>query len=79
MNQNNLAWISHRWQRDTRYYEVHLKQDLFGWVLIQNWGGIENRSGQQKTNPVAGYQDGLVKMEQIFKKRKQRRYQLCHY
>jgi hypothetical protein len=27
-------WISLRWERGTRYYEVHLQQDLFGeWVL----------------------------------------------
>jgi hypothetical protein len=32
-------WISLRWERGTRYYEVYLHQDLWGdWVLTQVWG-----------------------------------------
>jgi hypothetical protein len=31
-------WISLRWERGTRYYEVCLHQDLWGdWVLTQVW------------------------------------------
>ena len=33
-------WLASRWERDTRYYELHLRQDLFGdWVLTRVWGG----------------------------------------
>jgi hypothetical protein len=32
-------WISLRWEKGTRYYEVYLHQDLWGdWVLTQVWG-----------------------------------------
>lgn len=30
-------WLYARFERDTRYYELRLQQDLFGWVVIKVW------------------------------------------
>ena len=32
------------WETNTRYYEAHLCQDLFGvWIVDKKWGGKFNR------------------------------------
>jgi hypothetical protein len=77
MNTDQKEWISHRWQRETRYYEAHLKKDLFGWVVVRNWGGIGLPAGQRMSSPVMNYQDGLSKLKEIMRVRKQRKYSLC--
>jgi hypothetical protein len=34
-----IKWLHERWEKGTRYYEIHLHQDLWGdWVLTQVWG-----------------------------------------
>ena len=77
MNTDQNKWVSRRWQRETRYYEAHLKKDLFGWVVVRNWGGIGLRAGQRVSIPVINYQEGLLKLEEIMQVRKQRKYSLC--
>jgi len=40
-----------RWEKASRYYQIHLQTDLFGWVIIKRWGGIINEAtGQQRTS-----------------------------
>lgn len=75
-NVTNENWVSHRWHRDTRYYEAHLKRDLFGWVVVRNWGGIDNRTGRKMTKPVETYIEGLSQLKLIQTIRNKRRYQL---
>jgi hypothetical protein len=34
-----VEWRHSRWERDSRYYELRVQQDLFGhWLLIRVWG-----------------------------------------
>ena len=77
MKTKQKEWISHRWQRETRYYEAHLKKDLFGWVVVRNWGGIGLPAGQRISLPVISYQEGLIKLKEIMNIRKNRNYSLC--
>lgn len=50
-------WLYARFERDTRYYELRLQQDLFGWVVIKVWGRCDSRKGQRKVAPCAcGYE-----------------------
>ncbi len=78
MSSNSIeAWVSQRWQRDSRYYEAHLKRDLFGWVVVRNWGGIGQRTGRQMTLPVTDYHEGMAELQKISLTRGQRNYHLC--
>ena len=67
-----------RWQRDTRYYEALLQQDLFGWVVVRVWGGIGTRLGQVRTTPVNSYAEGTREVDKIIHQRAVRHYQLVH-
>lgn len=80
MNYSVESWHSHRWQHNNRYYEAHLKRDLFGgWVVVRQWGGINQRTGRGVTLPVMSYEEGLDELKTIFKYRKRRKYRLCCY
>jgi transposase len=47
------------WERGTRYYEVHLHQDLWGdWVLTQVWGRRGTELGRMVHTPCASYEKG---------------------
>lgn len=49
-----------RWEKDTRYYEAHLHQDLWdGWVLTHVWGRRGTRLGRIRQLPCASYAEGL--------------------
>ena len=54
-------WLASRWERDTRYYELHLRQDLFGdWVLTRVWGGKGTALGQIKHELCEVYAAGVA-------------------
>lgn len=68
-------WQRHRWQRETRYYEVLLQQDLWGaWLLTRRWGRIGTPMGQQKHEPVADLDEGQARLGAISRRREQRGY-----
>lgn len=71
-------WITHRWHKESRYYEAHLKRDLFGWVIVRNWGGIDKQTGSKMTKPVKSYSQGLAELTKIKATRKYRQYQLIN-
>jgi predicted DNA-binding WGR domain protein len=42
-----VEWLHSRWERDTRYYELRVQQDLFGhWLLTRVWGRKGSGLGQ---------------------------------
>jgi hypothetical protein len=46
---DTASWITRRWVRGTRYYRVHLEQDLWrGWLLTQVNGRIGTRLGRAR-------------------------------
>jgi hypothetical protein len=58
-------WISIHWERGTRYYEMHLQQDLYemhlqqdlfgDWVLTRVWGRRGTALGRIVHNPCVSY------------------------
>jgi hypothetical protein len=55
------SWITLRWTRGTRYFRVHLEQDLWsGWLLTQ----VNGRSGTR------------LALAAVAKRRRQRGYEL---
>jgi hypothetical protein len=70
-------WIGRRWQSPNRYYTAEIVQDLFGcWILRCCWGGLHNRNGNSKEESLSCYQEALMALHKIGKRREQRGYQL---
>lgn len=70
-----LKWIRLRWEKESRYYEAHLHQDLWGhWILTRVWGQRRSALGRVRHIPCASYEEGLIQLDQVRKRRKQRGY-----
>lgn len=70
-------WTYQRWQSSNRYYTAEIVQDLFGcWILRCGWGGLHNRKGNFNEEALASYDDALMELQKIGKRRTQRGYQL---
>jgi len=68
-------WQRRRWEKNTRYYEAYLQQDLWGqWILTRVWGRRGTLLGQVRHLPCASYADGLEQLAQLDKRRRQRGY-----
>ena len=68
-----------RWHRDRdyRYYEVFLQQDLLAaWVVTSVWGRRGSAAGGMRRQVVADYASGLTVLEAIKKRRVQHGYVL---
>lgn len=73
-------WISRRWEKRVgsfiRFYEVHLRPDLWGnWTVVQVWGRRNSALGRVITVPVTDYAAGLQLLQQISVRRQQRGYE----
>jgi hypothetical protein len=65
-----IKWLHERWKKGTRYYEIHLHQDLWGdWVLTQIWGQRGAALGQVRHSPCASYEEDITKRDEVRKKR----------
>jgi len=70
------GWIRRRWERETRYYEALIHQDLWGgWVITRSWGQIGARLGRVTHTPCASYADAEEELKVISKRRKSHQYQ----
>lgn len=68
-------WLASRWERDTRYYELHLRQDLFGdWVLTRVWGGKGTALGQIRHELCRNYASGVSLYAASIKRREKHGY-----
>ena len=74
LSNNELGYLATRWEKDTRYYQSILQQDLFGWVVIKRWGGIDRANGQQRVVPCENYARALAEYEKTKKRRLTRGY-----
>lgn len=64
-----------RWERDTRYYELRVQQDLFGdWLLTRIWGRKGTALGQIRHELCESYAAGIAKFAQAEVRRKQHGY-----
>jgi WGR domain len=71
------SWITLRWVRGTRYYRVHLEQDLWGaWLLTNVNGRIGSRLGRDRSTPLESIENALTALAAIAKRRRQRGYEL---
>jgi hypothetical protein len=71
------SWITLRWTRCTRYYRVHLEQDLFSsWVLTSVNGRSGTPLGCARWQPASTIDVALLSLAHIAKRRRQRGYEL---
>jgi hypothetical protein len=71
------GWERRRWERDSRYYETHMHQDLWGgWVLTRAWGRRETARGRIVHTPCNSYQEALRRLAAVASRRRRRRYGL---
>jgi hypothetical protein len=69
------SWITLRWTRGTRYYRVHLEQDLWArWLLTQVHGRIGSRLGRARSFEQPSIEAALCSLSAIAKRRRQRGY-----
>jgi hypothetical protein len=74
---DTASWITLRWTRGTRYFRVHLEQDLWHqWLLTQVNGRTGSRLGRYRATPSASIEDALVQLAAVAKRRRQRGYEL---
>jgi len=72
-------WMTLRWVRGTRYYRVHLEQDLWNeWLVTQVYGRIGTRLGRARALPAASIESALLRLAEIAKRRRQRGYELTN-
>jgi hypothetical protein len=70
-------WVTLRFERRTRYYRLHLEQDLWGaWCLTRVNGGRGRRSGGWLTTWPGSYEQGLARMADAAAHTRKREYQL---
>lgn len=71
-----MYWVN---SEKRRYYKAHLVVDLFNsWVLVTAWGGQDSHRGNMRSMLVESHADGLVKLQAIDKRRRQRGYRLVY-
>ncbi len=67
-----LRWV-HPEKR--RYYQADLIEDLLGdWSVVTAWGGLDSHRGQVRRAWVPSYADGIERLREIGKRRRQRGY-----
>jgi hypothetical protein len=72
---DTAAWITLRWTRGSRYYRVHLEQDLWdAWLLTQVNGRIGTPLGRARALPSPSLEDALLTLAAVAKRRRQRGY-----
>lgn len=71
------SWMTLRWIRGSRYYRVHLEQDLWSaWLITQVHGRIGTRLGRARAAQSPSIEAALLQLAAIAKRRRQRGYEL---
>lgn len=81
MQYKTKKWVEMRFERDTRYYLLMLKQDLFGqWIITKVNGQINNQLGKSRDERCETYDEALARFTASIQYRlKSRNYWLVHY
>ena len=75
---NVSTWLSLRFERDTRYYQLHLEQDLWGaWILTRVNGRRNSRLGRVLMTWPSSFESGLSALAESVKRRRHRGYSLA--
>lgn len=73
---DTASWITLRWTRGTRYFRVHLEQDLWnGWTLTKVNGRIGTSLGCVRVAEAPSIEAALLSLATIAKRRRQRGYE----
>lgn len=68
-----------RWEKDTRYYELRVQQDLFGhWLLTRVWGRKASALGQIRHELCADQAEANARYAAAAARREKRGYRLRH-
>ena len=68
-------WLHSRWEKDTRYYELRVQQDLWGqWLLTRIWGRRGSALEQIRHELCESYAAGLTKYAEAEVRRAKRGY-----
>ena len=71
------SWLTLRWTRGTRYYRVHLEQDLWrAWIITRVYGRIGTCFGSARVVASPSLEMALMELAAIAKRRRQRGYEL---
>jgi hypothetical protein len=74
---NVSTWLSLRFERGTRYYQLHLEQDLWGaWILSRVNGRRNSRLGRELMDWPGSFEQGLSALAETAKRRRLRGYSL---
>jgi hypothetical protein len=72
---NVSTWLSLRFERDTRYYQLHLEQDLWGaWILTRVNGRRNSRLGRALMTWPGSFESGPSTLAESAKRRRLRGY-----
>jgi hypothetical protein len=75
---NVSTWLSLRFERGTRYYQLHLEQDLWGaWILTRVNGRRNSRLGRALMTWPGSFESGLSALAESAKRRRLRAYSLA--
>jgi len=70
-------WVTMRFERGTRYYRLHLEQDLWGaWCLTRVNGRCGSRLGRSATACLGLFEEALAELVAAAERRRARRYEL---
>ncbi len=70
------AQQKHRWEKDSRYYEVHIHHDLWGEIIMTKvWGCIDSPLGNVRHTPMSSYDAVEKPLKVIIARRTQHEYQ----
>ncbi len=73
---DTMSWIVLRWTRGTRYYRVHLEQDLWaGWIITQVNGRRGSALGRARAKPAPSIEAALLELAHLAKRRRRRGYE----
>jgi predicted DNA-binding WGR domain protein len=70
-------WLHSRWEKDTRYYELRVQQDLLGdWLLTRIWGRKDSALGQLRHDVCADQLEANARYAAAEVRRQRRGYSL---
>lgn len=73
-------WQRARFEKETRYYDLHLQQDLLhDWVIVATNGRKKSKLGQSRTIAFLNHQEAFAQFCTMTHIRQQRRYCLTSY
>jgi hypothetical protein len=76
---DTASWITLRWVRGTRYYRVHLEQDLWSaWLLTKVYGRRNSALGRTRAIPAPSIEVALLELAAIATRRRKRGYEFTN-